>query len=114
MSKHSGNTDTPVAAEVEAVPIEAKVVSDDERISAWYYKQSEGPSLENKHEAPIYRKMSSLKRTLEDLEDTMMIAEGVFNSSVSSEIKYRLLCRSSGDLHEMFAREFGPCTCNDE
>jgi hypothetical protein len=42
MSEHSGNTDTPVAAEVEALPIEAKVVSGDERISAWYYKLSEG------------------------------------------------------------------------
>jgi hypothetical protein len=58
--------------------------------------------------------MSSLKRTFEDVEDTMVIAEGVFNSSVSSEIKYRLMCRISSDLHEKFAREFGPCTCNDE
>jgi hypothetical protein len=114
MSEHSGNTDTPVEAEVEAVPIEAKVVSGDERTSAWYHEQSEGPGLENKHDAPIYRIMSSLKRTLEDLEDTMMIAEGVFNSSVSSERKYRLMCRISSDLQEKFAREFGPCTCCDE
>jgi hypothetical protein len=88
MSEHSGNTDTPFEAEVEALPIEAKVVSGDERTSAWYYKQSEGPGLEYKHDAPIYRIMGSLKRYLEDLEDTMMIAEGVFNSSVSSERKY--------------------------
>jgi hypothetical protein len=114
MSEHSSNTDTPVEAEVEAVPIEAKVVSGDQRTSAWYHEQSEGPGLENKHAAPIYRIMSSLKRYLEDLEDTMMIAEGVFNSSVSSERKYRLVCRISSDLHEKFAREFSPCTCCDE
>jgi hypothetical protein len=114
MSEHSGNTDPPVAAEVEALPIEAKVVSGDERTSAWYFKQSLGFNLEKIHDAPIYRMMSSLKRTFEDVEDTMMIAEGVFISSVSSEIKYRLMCRISSDLHEKFAREFGPCTCNDE
>jgi hypothetical protein len=111
MSEHRGNTDTP---KVEAMPIEAKVVSGDERTSAWYHKQSEGPGLGNKYDAPICRITGSLKRTLEDMEDTIMIAEDVFNSSVSSERKYRLICRISSDLHEKFAREFSPYTCCDE
>jgi hypothetical protein len=69
-------------------------------------------------DAAVYRIMSSLKRKFEEMEDMMMIAENAFNSSVSAERKYRLVCRISTDVHEKLERQYGSpsaaCTCNDE
>jgi hypothetical protein len=45
-----------------------------------------------------------------------MIAESVFNASVSSERKRRLICRINTDEEKKLVEEYGspPCSCNDE
>ena len=67
-------------------------------------------------EAATYSVMSSLKRRFEEMKDTLVIAESAFDSSLSSERKYRLVCRISTDVHEEPEKQYGSpaCTCNDE
>jgi hypothetical protein len=97
----------------EAVPVEGGATSSDERTSAWYNKQSSRLKGNDRITCVV---MSSLKRRLEEMEDTMMMAESVFNSSLSSERKKRLVCRISTDIDEKLERQYGspPCPCNAE
>jgi hypothetical protein len=113
MSEAQGTGSSDDDSSDEAVPVEGRVTSSDERSSTWYNKQS---SRLKGNDAITCVVMSSLKRRLEDMEDTMMMAESVFNSSLSSERKKRLVCRISTDIDEKLERQYGspPCPCNAE
>jgi hypothetical protein len=55
--------DTPVA-EIEAVPVQAQIVSGDERTSSWYYRQADGivpDCREAREQQHTLRMMGSLK-----------------------------------------------------
>ena len=110
----TGSADpSDVPFEVEAVPAKGRVISSDERTSDWYYRQS---NLLKGQDVVTYTLMGSLKRRFEEMEDTIMMAESVFNASVSSERKHRLIRRISTDDQEKLEKQYSspPCTCNDE
>jgi hypothetical protein len=112
-AKRNGSSNVPFDAGVEPVPVDGRVGSSDVRTSAWYNKQS---SLLKGKDAITCVVMSSLKRKLEEMEDTMLMAESVFNSSLSSQRKSRLVCRISTDIDEKMEKQYGSpaCTCNEE
>ena len=91
----------------------ADVPANDERTSDWYYRQSH---LLKGQDVVTYTLMGSLKRRLEQMQDTMVLAESVFNASVSSERKRRLICRINTEEEKKLVEEYGlpPCSCNDE
>ena len=91
----------------------ADVPANDERTSEWYYRQSRALKGQD---VVTYTLMGSLKRRLEEMQDTMVLAESVFTASVSSERKRRLICRIDTDEREKLEKEYAspPCTCNDE
>ena len=103
--------DTPVA-EVEAVPVQAQIVSGDERTSSWYYRQADGivpDCREARKQQHTLRMMGSLKLYQQHLQDTNMIAEGIFNTSLSFATKHRLLMQVSNGLNAYIRNEFGIC-----
>eukprot|EP00953_Heterococcus_sp_UTEX-ZZ885_P016586 9327-Heterococcus_DN1.PRE.4 len=107
--------DTPVA-EVEAVPVQAQVVSGDERTRSWYYRQAEGvvpDCQEARDQQYILRIMGDLKMYQQHLQDTNMIAEGIFNTSLPFATQRRLLMQASNGLNAYMSNEFGICEHNE-
>lgn len=111
-------TDIAVAA-VEAAPllVAARVVAGDDRTADWYAEQirENGNSSEEGHsQHHMLDIMHQLKRKHENLEDTMLIAEQIFNSSLQAKRKLRVLRVVYSGFEKKMYEEYGTdqCTCD--